>query len=108
MTGESSNCTVKVRQQEVAKQPTKVIKRNWKTKKLCQRITEGLTKWNSKDFQEAMNQAIEQLLNKLVRRHSCRKDKPELCMEQGKHKESISKEAETLPPINISRGSDNE
>ena len=34
-----------------------------------------------KDFQEAMNQAIEQLLNKSARRHSHRKDKAELCTE---------------------------
>ena len=59
-----------------------------------------------KEFQEAMNQAIEQLLNKPARRHSCQKDKPELHMEQGKHKESIRKEAEMLPPRNISRESD--
>ena len=61
-----------------------------------------------KEFQEAMNQAIEQLLNKSVRRHSHQKDKPELCMEQGKCKETIHKEAETLPPRNISRESDDE
>ena len=61
-----------------------------------------------KDFQEVMNQAIEQLLNKSVRRHSRQKDKPELHMEQGKHKETICKEAEMLPPRNISRESDNE
>ena len=59
-----------------------------------------------KDFQDAMNQAIEQLLNKSARRHSHQKDKPEPCMEQGKCKETICKEAETLPP-NISRESDN-
>ena len=60
-----------------------------------------------KDFQEAMNQAIEQLLNKPVRRHSHQKDKPEPHMEQGKCKETICREAETLPPRNISRESDN-
>ena len=61
-----------------------------------------------KEFQEIMNQAIDQLLKKSVRRHSHRKDKPELCMEQGKHKESIHKEAEMLPPKNVSRESDDE
>ena len=61
-----------------------------------------------KDFQNAINQAIEQLLNKSVRRYSHQKDKPEPCMEQGKHKESICKEAEMLPPRNVSRESDNE
>ena len=59
-----------------------------------------------KDFQKAMNQAIEQLLNKSVRRHSCQKDKPELHTEQGKCKETICKEAEMLPPRNVSRESD--
>ena len=29
-------------------------------------------------------------------------------MEQGKHKEALHQEAETLPPINVSRDSDNE
>ena len=37
-----------------------------------------------KDFQDAINQAIEQLLDKSARRHSHQKDKPELHMEQGK------------------------
>ena len=61
-----------------------------------------------KDFQDAMNQAIEQLLNKSARRHSFQKDKPEPCMEQGKRKETICKEAGMLPPRNVSRESDNE
>ena len=61
-----------------------------------------------KEFQEAMNQAIEQLLNKPVRRHSHRKEKPELRMEQGKCKETICKEAEMLPSRDVSRESDNE
>ena len=45
-----------------------------------------------REFQDFMNEAIERLLNKPARRHSRRKDKPELNTEQGKHKES----AETL------------
>ena len=61
-----------------------------------------------KEFQEVMNQAIDQLLKKSVRRHSHRKDKPELHTEQAKHKESICKEAETFPPRNITRESDDE
>ena len=60
------------------------------------------------NFQDAMNQAIEQLFNKSARRHSCQKDKPEPRMEQGKCKETIHKEAETLPPRNVSRESDDE
>ena len=59
-----------------------------------------------KDFQDAMNQAIEQLLNKSARRHSRQKDKPEPCMEQGKCKETTCEDAEMLPPRNISRESD--
>ena len=61
-----------------------------------------------KEFQDFMNEAIEQLLNKPARKQSCRKDKPELCMEQGKRKEVLRQEVEMLPPINISGGSDNE
>ena len=61
-----------------------------------------------KEFQEIMNKAINQLLKKPARRHSRRKDKPEPCMEQGKCKEAIRKEAEMLPPRNISRESDSE
>ena len=55
-----------------------------------------------------MNEAIKQLLNKPVRKHSCQKDKPELCTEQGKHKEVLHQEAETLPLTNVSRDSDDE
>ena len=55
-----------------------------------------------------MNEAIERLLNKPARKHSCWKDKPELHMEQGKHKEVLCQEAETLPPINVSGDSDDE
>ena len=55
-----------------------------------------------------MNEAIERLLNKPARKHSCWKDKPEPRMEQGKHKEVLRKEAEMLPPINVSGDSDNE
>ena len=61
-----------------------------------------------KEFQEIMKQAIDQLLKKSVGGHSCQKDKPEPCTEQGKHKEAICKEAEMLPPRNIIRESDNE
>ena len=61
-----------------------------------------------KEFQEVMNQAIDQLPKKSARRHSHRKDKPEPCTDQGKRKETIHKEAETLPPRNVSRESDDE
>ena len=55
-----------------------------------------------------MNEAIERLLNKPVRKHSRRKDKPELHTEQGKRKEVLCQEAETLPPINVSGDTDDE
>ena len=61
-----------------------------------------------KEFQDFMNEAIEQLLNKPARKHSHRKDKPEPCMEQGKCKEVLRQEVETHPPINVSRDSDDE
>ena len=61
-----------------------------------------------KEFQDFMNEAIERLLKKPVRKHPRQKDKPELRMEQGMHKEVLRKEAETLPPINVSGDSDDE
>ena len=61
-----------------------------------------------KEFQDFMNEAIKQLLNKPARKHSSQKDKPELHTEQGKRKEVLRQEAETLPPINISGDSDDE
>ena len=48
------------------------------------------------------------MLKKPVRKHSHWKDKPEPWMEQGKHKEALRKEAETLPPRNVSGESDDE
>ena len=61
-----------------------------------------------KDFQDFMNEAIKQLLKKPARRHPCQKDKPELRMEQKKHKEALCKEAEMLPQINVSGDPDDE
>ena len=61
-----------------------------------------------KEFQDFMNEAIERLLKKPARKHPHRKDKPELCKEQGKRKEVLHKEAEMLPPINVSGDSDDE
>ena len=55
-----------------------------------------------------MNKAIEQLLNKPVRRQSCQKEKPEPHMEQEKHKETIHREAEKLTQHNVNRESDDE
>ena len=61
-----------------------------------------------KEFQDFMNEAIKRLLEKPVRKHPLRKDKPEPRMEQGKCKKVLCKEAEMLPPINISGDSDDE
>ena len=61
-----------------------------------------------REFQEIMNKAIEQLLNKPARRHSHQKDKPELHMEQERLKETIRKEAERLSQHNVNRDSDDE
>ena len=61
-----------------------------------------------KEFQEFMNEAINQLLKKPARKHSRQKDKPELRMEQGKHKEALCKEAEMLTPRNVNGESDDE
>ena len=61
-----------------------------------------------KEFQEFMNEAIDRLLKKPVRKHPRQKDKPEPCMEQGKCKEALHKEVETLLPRNVSRESDDE
>ena len=61
-----------------------------------------------REFQEIMNRAIEQLLNKPVRRHTCQKDKSEPHMEQEKCRETIHKEAEVLPLRNVNRESDDE
>ena len=59
-----------------------------------------------KEFQEFMNEAIDLLLKKPVRKHSHWKDKPEPRTEQGKCKEALCKVAEMLPPRNVSGESD--
>ena len=55
-----------------------------------------------------IDQAFEKLLSKPVRRHPHRKDKPEPHTEQGKHKETIHREAERPPQPDVSRDSDDE
>ena len=110
MTGESSSCTERVLQQEVMNESPADHASDQDNDE------DNSSEVNCKDdrvefireFQEFMNEAIERLLNKPVRRHSCRKDKPELHTEQGKRKEALRQEAETLPPINISGDSDDE
>ena len=110
VTGESSSRTGRVWQQEVTNEsPTDHASEQ-------DNDEDNSSDVNCKDdrvefirgFQDFMNEAIEQLLNKPVRKHSCRKDKPEPCMVQGKRKEALCQEAETLPPINVSGDSDDE
>ena len=110
MTGESSRHTERVWQQEVMNEsPTDHASDQ-------DNDEDNSSEVNRKDdrvefirvFQDFMNEAIKRLFNKPVRRHSRQKDKPEPRMEQGKHKEALRQEAETLPPINVSGDSDNE
>ena len=61
-----------------------------------------------KEFQEIMNKAIEQLLNKPARKQTCPKNKPELNTEQEKRRKTICKEADMPPPRRVSRESDDE
>ena len=110
VTGESSSHTGRVWQQEVTNEsPTDHASDQ-------DNDEDNSSEVNHKDdrvefireFQDFMNEAIKQLLNKLARKHSCRKDKPEPRMEQGKLKEALRQEAELLPPINVSGDSDDE
>ena len=110
MTGESSSHTGRVRQQEVTNEsPTDHASDQ-------DNEEDNSSEVNRKDdqvefireFQDFMNEAIKRLLNKPMRKHSHWKDKPELCMEQGKCKEALHQEMEMLPPINVSRDSDDE
>ena len=75
MTGESSNHTGKVRPQEVAKQPAPDHESDQEESEDKESLSEVNRRADQmefiKNFQDAMNQAIEQLLNKSVRRHSC-------------------------------------
>ena len=110
VTGESSSRTERVQQQEVTNEsPTDHASDQ-------DNDEDNSSEVNCKDdqvefikeFQDFMNEAIKRLLNKPARKHSHQKDKPEPRMEQGKCKEALCQEVETLPPINVSRDSDNE
>ena len=112
MTGESSSRTGRVWEQEVTnKSPI-----DYASDQENEEDEDNSSEVNHKDdrmefikeFQDFMNEAIERLLKKLARKHAHQKDKPEPRTEQGKHKEALCKEAETFPPINISRDSDDE
>ena len=112
MTGESSNHTGKARLREVTKQSPPDHKSDQEYSEDEESLSEVNCKADRmefiKEFQEFMNKAIDQLIKKPARKHSRQKDKPELHMEQGKHKEALHKEAETLPPRNVSEESDDE
>ena len=79
-----------------------------KTKIICQKSTARMTKWNSSKNSKIL--WMKQLNGCLTsqQENTCRKDKPEPRMEQGKCKEVLRKEVEMLPQINISGDSDNE
>ena len=55
-----------------------------------------------------MNKAIEQLLNKPVRKHTCQKNKPEPNMEQEKCRKTICRETDMPLPRTVSRESGDE
>ena len=110
MTGESSSRTGRVWQQEVTNEsPTDHASDQENDEDNSSEVNckDGRVEF-IREFQNFMNEAIERLINKPVRKHSRWKDKPEPCMEQGKCKEALCQEAETLPPINVSGDSDNE
>ena len=73
-TGEPSNCTGKVQQQEVTKQSPPDHKSDQEDEEDEESSSEVNRRADQmefiKEFQEVMNQAIDQLLKKLVRRHS--------------------------------------
>ena len=111
-TGESSSCTERVQQQEVTNESPTDHASEQENEEDEESSSEVNRKADQMEFikesQDFMNKAIDQLLKKPARKHPCRKDKPELHKEQGKHKEALRKEAEMLPPRNISRESDDE
>ena len=112
MTGESSNCTGRVRQQEVTNESPTDHTSDQENEEDKDNSSEANHKNDRmefiKEFQDFMNEAIERLLKKPARKNLSQKDKPEPRTEQGKHKEDLHKEAEMLLPINVSRDSDEE
>ena len=77
MTGESSKCTGKVRQQEAAEESPpdhESDQEDSKDKESSSEVNQRADRLKFiREFQEIMNKAIEQLLNKPVRRHSHQK-----------------------------------
>ena len=111
VTGELSNRTGRVQQQEVTnKSPTDHAsdQGDEEDKDNSSEVNRKADQVEFiKEFQDFMIEAIDRLLKKPARKHSHWKDKPEPCTEQGKHKEVPRKEVETLPPTNVSGDSDN-
>ena len=94
MTGESSNCTGKVwpRCDKTVTPRSRSDQEDEEDEENSSEVSQRADQMEYiKEFQEVMNQAIEQLLKKSARRHPCQKDKPEPHMEQGEHKETICK-----------------
>ena len=77
MTGESSSCTGRVQQQEVTnKSPTDHASDQENDEDNSSEVNRKDDQVEFiKEFQDFMNEAIEQLLNKLARKHSHWKDK---------------------------------
>ena len=73
MIGKSSNHTRKVQQQEAAQEPPQDHASDQEDTKDEENLSEVRAHQLEfiREFQEIMNKAIEQLLNKPVRRHSC-------------------------------------
>ena len=75
MTGESSNCTGKVWQQEVTKESPPDHEIDQEDEEDEESLSEVNCKADQiefiKEFQEIMNEAIDQFLKKPARRHSC-------------------------------------
>ena len=88
MTGESSSCTGRVWQQEVTNESPTDHASDQENEEDEDNSSEVNRKDDQmefiKEFQDFMNEAIERLLKKPVRKHPRRKDKPEPCMGQGK------------------------
>ena len=112
VTGESSSRTGRVWQQEVTNESPTYHASDQENEEDEDNLSEVNCKADRmefiKEFQDFINEAINWLLKEPARKHSHRKDKPEPHMEQGKCKEALCKEAEMLPPRNVSRESDDE
>ena len=92
---ESSNCTERVWQQEVTNESPPDHASDQEDEEDEENSSEVNRKADQmefiKEFQEIVNEAIDRLLKKPVRKHSHQKDKPEPHMEQGKHNTALAK-----------------